>query len=45
METRAEHRHPARLEMAVFAVKASLLRKRCGLAPGQYRLLDLYPEA
>lgn len=31
METGAEHRHPARLDMAVFAVKASLLRMRRGV--------------
>jgi len=41
METVAEHRHPARLDMAVFAVKASLLRIRrtvADLGSGTYRL-------
>jgi vancomycin resistance protein YoaR len=42
MDTEAGHRHPERLDMAVFAVKASLLRIRRGmidLAGGQARRL------
>lgn len=41
METGGQHRHQARLDMAVFAVKASLLRMRRGVADlgsGAYRL-------
>ncbi len=35
METGAEHRYPAQLDMAVFAVKARLLRIWLGLRQGR----------